>query len=153
MGKSYRVPCNPVASGEKVVNEDMCIIESMPVKSLITTPKSGIEHALGEKLHLRGHAWAGDNAVSKMHVSIDFGATWQKVKLSSPANRLAWQLGQDLGYPPIAWTNPFVPACVLYVEMGDPAEPDRYARSVDFETGEAIVAWEQGGEGEVDQQI
>jgi sulfite oxidase len=49
---------------------------------------------------LRGHAWAGDNAVSKMHVSIDFGATWQKVKLSSPANRLAWQhWNAEVGFP------------------------------------------------------
>ena len=90
-GTSYRVPCKPVAPGSEVPDDQLCIIESMPVKSLITFPKSGLEHALGEKLALRGHAWAGDNAVSKMHVSIDFGATWQKAKLESPANRLAWQ--------------------------------------------------------------
>jgi sulfite oxidase len=29
-GDSYKVPCNPVAPGEKVKEEDMCIIESMP---------------------------------------------------------------------------------------------------------------------------
>jgi len=78
----------------------MCIIESMPVKSLITYPKSGIEHGLGKKLRLRGHAWAGDNAVSRVHISIDFGATWQKAKLSSPANRLAWQhWSAEVGFP------------------------------------------------------
>jgi hypothetical protein len=69
----------------------MCIIESMPVKSLITYPKSGLEHALGKKLALRGHAWAGDLSVREVHVSIDFGATWQKAKLEKPVNRLAWQ--------------------------------------------------------------
>ncbi|MCK5326798.1 MAG: sulfite oxidase [Woeseiaceae bacterium] len=90
-GTSYRVPCKPVAPGSEVPEDQLCIIESMPVKSLISFPKSGIEHVLGNKLALRGHAWAGDNAVSKMHVSIDFGATWQKAKLESPANRLAWQ--------------------------------------------------------------
>ena len=62
------------------------------------------------------------------------------------ASRFAWQLGQDMGYPPIAWTNPFVPACVLHVEMGGEEKPGQYARSVDFETGEAVVAWEHGGE-------
>ena len=31
-GSAYRVPCEPVAPGEKVKDEDMCIIESMPVK-------------------------------------------------------------------------------------------------------------------------
>ena len=90
-GTAYRVPCKPVAPGSEVPEDKMCIIESMPVKSLITFPKSGIEHALGEKLALRGHAWAGDLLVRTVEVSIDFGATWQKAKLERPANRLAWQ--------------------------------------------------------------
>ncbi|MDJ0918372.1 MAG: sulfite oxidase [Woeseiaceae bacterium] len=90
-GTSYRVPCSPVAPGSKVPDEDMCIIESMPVKSLVTFPKSGIEHPIGERLALRGHAWAGDLQVAAMHVSIDFGATWQPASLDAPANRLAWQ--------------------------------------------------------------
>jgi DMSO/TMAO reductase YedYZ molybdopterin-dependent catalytic subunit len=90
-GHAYRVPCEPVAPGSEVPAEGMCIIESMPVKSLITYPRSGIEHALGEKLALRGHAWAGDHSVGAVHVSVDFGATWEKAKLERPANRLAWQ--------------------------------------------------------------
>jgi DMSO/TMAO reductase YedYZ molybdopterin-dependent catalytic subunit len=90
-GTSYRVPCNPVAPGSKLPDDQMCIIESMPVKSLITFPKSGIEHAGGTRLSLRGHAWAGDLDVSEVHVSIDFGTTWHKVKLEAPANRMAWQ--------------------------------------------------------------
>ena len=35
-GMAYRVPCKAVAPGEKVAEKDMCIIESMPVKSLIS---------------------------------------------------------------------------------------------------------------------
>lgn len=91
MGKAYRVPCKPVAPGAKVADEDMCIIESMPVKSLITYPKSGAMIKQGQKLTVRGHAWAGDSTVSAMHISIDFGATWQPVQLKTPHNRLAWQ--------------------------------------------------------------
>lgn len=90
-GQSYRVPCKPVAPGTPVADEDMCIIESMPVKSLITYPKSGISLASGDKLEFRGHAWAGDAAVSDVQTSIDFGATWQKARLDKPVNRLAWQ--------------------------------------------------------------
>jgi len=90
-GTAYRVPCKPVAPGTTVPDEEMCIIESMPVKSLITFPKSGIEHAVGQPLALRGHAWAGDAEVSAVHVSIDFGATWMKADLEGPANRFAWQ--------------------------------------------------------------
>jgi len=90
-GQSYRVPCKPVAPGATVADEDMCIIASMPVKSLITLPKSGIVHPAGKPLTVRGHAWAGDLAVREVHTSIDFGATWQRASLGAPVNRLAWQ--------------------------------------------------------------
>ncbi|MCK0145629.1 sulfite oxidase [Arenibacter sp. F26102] len=90
-GTSYKVPCNPVAPGEEVREEDMCIIESMPVKSLITYPKTGAMIAKGKKLNIRGHAWAGELEVSKVSYSIDFGATWSDCILEKPANRLAWQ--------------------------------------------------------------
>jgi len=90
-GDAYRVPCNPVAPGEKVKEEDMCIIESMPVKSLITYPKSGAMINKGKKLDIRGHAWAGELEVVKMEYSIDFGSTWKSCPIEKPANRLAWQ--------------------------------------------------------------
>jgi len=88
---SYRVPCNPVGPGEKVKDEDMCIIESMPVKSLITYPKTGATLKLSQQLPIRGHAWAGELSVEKMEVSTDFGATWQPANLQKAANRLSWQ--------------------------------------------------------------
>ncbi|MEL6675674.1 MAG: sulfite oxidase, partial [Bacteroidota bacterium] len=90
-GQSYRVPCKPVAPGTKVADEDMCIIESMPVKSLITYPKTGGLLSKSRSLEIRGKAWAGDRSISEMEVSIDFGASWQKARLQAPANRLAWQ--------------------------------------------------------------
>ena len=90
-GTSYRVPCRPVAPGSTVPDDEMCIIEAMPVKSLITYPKSGIEHAAGEALRVRGHAWVGDDRIRRVEVSTDFGATWKKAKLERPANRQAWQ--------------------------------------------------------------
>ena len=90
-GDAYRVPCNPVAPGEKVKEEDMCIIESMPVKSLITYPKTGATTKEGNKLDIRGHAWAGELEVSKMEYSIDFGSTWDDCPVERPSNRLAWQ--------------------------------------------------------------
>ncbi len=90
-GKSYRVPCNPVEAGSKVSDADMCIIESMPVKSLVTFPKSGLVHPIGESLRLRGHAWAGEQSVARVDVSTDYGQTWQRSKLAKARNRLAWQ--------------------------------------------------------------
>tara|TARA_R110002049_G_scaffold196523_5_gene365614 strand:- start:3340 stop:4653 length:1314 start_codon:yes stop_codon:yes gene_type:complete len=100
LGQSYRVPCKPVAPGSEVPDEAMCIIESMPVKSLITYPKSGVTHDLGEPLPVRGHAWAGDLAVRRVFTSLDFGATWQDAQLEQAANRLAWQhWATDLRFP------------------------------------------------------
>ncbi|UAM96849.1 sulfite oxidase [Polaribacter litorisediminis] len=90
-GTAYRVPCNAVAPGEKVKDEDMCIIESMPVKSLITYPKTGATLKEGKTLNIRGHAWAGELEVAKMEYSINFGSTWTSCSIQKPTNRLAWQ--------------------------------------------------------------
>jgi DMSO/TMAO reductase YedYZ molybdopterin-dependent catalytic subunit len=110
-GTSYRVPCKSVAPGTTVPDDEMCIIESMPVKSLITFPKSGIEHAVGGALSLRGHAWAGDLAVDEVHVSTDFGATWKKAALDGPANRFAWQhWSADVDFPKIGYYEVWVKA-------------------------------------------
>lgn len=99
-GTAYRVPCKPVAPGEKVADEDMCIIESMPVKSLITYPKSGAVIKGGQSLKIRGHAWAGELEVKKMEYSIDFGSTWQTCNVEKPANRLAWQhFNAEINFP------------------------------------------------------
>ncbi len=90
-GSSYRVPCHPVAPGEPVDESDMCIIESLPVKSLITSVRSGIVHPVGGPLRVGGWAWAGELSVANVHRSIDFGQTWQPCRLAPPKNRLAWQ--------------------------------------------------------------
>ena len=89
-GSSYRVPAYPIAPGEKVPDSAMTIIHSMPVKSLITTPRTGLS-ITGQNLSVAGHAWAGDNEVARVDVSIDFGASWERAGLWRPANRHAWQ--------------------------------------------------------------
>jgi DMSO/TMAO reductase YedYZ molybdopterin-dependent catalytic subunit len=90
-GSQYRMPKYPVEPGTKVPDDQMKIIESMPVKSLITYPRSGAMITDGSTLEIRGKAWAGDFSVKKMAVSIDFGASWKPCELKLPANRLAWQ--------------------------------------------------------------
>jgi DMSO/TMAO reductase YedYZ molybdopterin-dependent catalytic subunit len=90
-GHSYRVPCEPVAPGAIVPNEEMCIIEAMPVKSIITYPKTGAQIASGKTLTVRGHAWAGDRRITSVESSIDFGMTWQRCSIDAAANKNAWQ--------------------------------------------------------------
>ncbi len=103
-GNSYRVPCKPVAPGTELDPSEMCIIESMPVKSVITYPMSGALVKPAQQFTVRGHAWAGELEVKQMDFSIDYGATWKPCQLQKPANRLAWQHWsaqvslQDKGY-------------------------------------------------------
>ncbi len=94
-GTSYRVPAYPVAPGEEVPKDDFRIIEVMPVKSLITHPATGATLAAGTtSVSVRGQAWAGDHEVRAVHVSADFGATWQPTELRAPPNTHSWQRWQ-----------------------------------------------------------
>lgn len=48
------------------------------------------------------------------------------------------------GYGEQHWTDPFVPFCNMKINM-QPGNVSNYQRSVDFETGEAKVQWNQDG--------
>lgn len=90
-GYSYRVPAFPVAPGTEVAKEDMVVLTVMPVKSLITHPATGTQVKAGEAVELRGHAWSGKGDVGAVHLSTDFGQTWQEAELKAPPNPYAWQ--------------------------------------------------------------
>ncbi len=88
---AYRLPCEPVAPGTKVKDENMCIIEDMPIKSLITYPKTGAMIKEGNKLRVEGKSWTSAKKIEKVELSIDFGQTWISCELEASANRFAWQ--------------------------------------------------------------
>lgn len=90
-GQSYRVPCKPVAPGTKVPDDEMCIIEKMPVKSLITYPKTGATIKERDRLTIKGKAWTSAANIERVDYSIDFGATWSSCSLESADNRYSWQ--------------------------------------------------------------
>lgn len=90
-GHSYRLPKFPVAPGTDVPADEMNIIEELPVKSIITTPASGLEVVAQRAFSLRGHAWSGFGDVTAVDVSFDFGARWTSCTLNKPRNRYAWQ--------------------------------------------------------------
>lgn len=103
-GQSYRVPCKPVAPGTKVADEDMCIIETMPVKSLITFPKTGASIKEGQKLPIRGKSWTGNGVIQMVEYSIDFGASWQAAMVEPSVNRFAWQpFSAQVSFPEIGY--------------------------------------------------
>lgn len=88
---SYCMPVKPVAPGTDPAQIEFNTIGAMPVKSLITFPQTGAKVPVGSPVQVRGHAWVGDQVVAQMHVSIDFGQTWQETQLDAPANAGAWQ--------------------------------------------------------------
>jgi len=91
-GTSYRVPATPMIPGSGPEGVTFDILESMPVRSVISSPANGTRLAAGSRsLALRGAAWGGDTAVEAVHVSIDFGATWHDVNLAQPRNRYDWR--------------------------------------------------------------
>lgn len=91
-GFSYRTMKTPMIPGGKGDEKNTQILESMPVRSIISNPANGAELPDGTRqLNLRGAAWAGDKTVQAVHVSIDYGASWQPTRLAAPANKYAWQ--------------------------------------------------------------
>lgn len=91
-GTSYRIPARPIVPGSNNNGADFVEMESMPVRSILSSHAHGSRLPAGTRaLELRGAAWAGDLSVRAMHVSVDFGATWTEMQLAPPANRHAWQ--------------------------------------------------------------
>jgi sulfite oxidase len=91
-GTSYRVAVKPMMPGGKADDSNFRILESMPVRSIITSPANGNRQPAGTReIRLRGAAWAGDLEVRRVDVSTDFGATWQQAVLAAPRNRFDWR--------------------------------------------------------------
>ena len=91
-GTSYRVAIKPMIPGGKADDSNFKILESMPVRGIITDPANGKELPAGTKeLKLRGAAWAGDLEVKRVDLSIDFGATWVMAFVAPTRNRYDWR--------------------------------------------------------------
>jgi sulfite oxidase len=89
---SYRVAIKPMVPGDKGDPANFRILESMPVRSIITNPANGAKIPTGTtELKLRGAAWAGDLTVKQVDISTNAGASWQKAELGKPKNKYDWQ--------------------------------------------------------------
>ena len=86
----YRYPNRRVAPGAAVDAKDMEPLTGLVVKTLITTPAHGASLAAG-KVPVGGFAWAGENDITKVDVSIDNGATWQPARLTGEQARFTWR--------------------------------------------------------------
>jgi sulfite oxidase len=91
-GTSYRVAITPMVPGDRPDEKNFRDLESMPVRSIITSPMNGTSFGKDvREVKLRGAAWAGDFTVRRVDVSIDFGASWKRAQLSAPKNPYDWQ--------------------------------------------------------------
>jgi DMSO/TMAO reductase YedYZ molybdopterin-dependent catalytic subunit len=91
-GTSYRIPVTPIVPGANNNGADFVDMTSMPVRSVLTNVANGTRLPAGTRqLPIRGAAWAGENTISAVHASVDFGATWTPMRVAAPANRYAWQ--------------------------------------------------------------
>jgi DMSO/TMAO reductase YedYZ molybdopterin-dependent catalytic subunit len=92
LGTSYRVAIKPIVPGAKSDNANFRILESMPVRSIISNPSNGAKLAAGTReVKLRGAAWDGESDIRRVDLSVDFGATWQAAQLAKPKNRYDWR--------------------------------------------------------------
>ncbi|NIX75445.1 sulfite oxidase [Microvirga terricola] len=90
-GLSYRVPVYPIPPGAATDGVELRVLESMPVRSIISFPVDGTAYPVGtEAIAVRGAAWAGDSVVGRVDLSIDGGATWVPAALQPPRNRYDW---------------------------------------------------------------
>jgi sulfite oxidase len=86
----YRYPNRRVAPGAAVDAKDMEPLKGLAVKSLITTPAHGAAMAAGT-IAVAGFAWAGENEITRVDISIDNGATWQAARLTGEKAPFAWR--------------------------------------------------------------
>lgn len=90
MDKSYRIPPHPIAPGEKMPPGAL-MAEAWPIKSIITMPSPNSNATAGNRVVIRGKAWAGDNAVRRVEISLDEGVTWERAVLDAPGDKYAWR--------------------------------------------------------------
>ena len=86
----YRYPTRRVAPGAAVDAKDMAPLIGLAVKSLITKPAAGASFPAGQ-VAVGGFAWAGENDITKVDVSVDNGATWQAARLTGEQAKYSWR--------------------------------------------------------------
>jgi DMSO/TMAO reductase YedYZ molybdopterin-dependent catalytic subunit len=99
MNPGYRLPNHPGKPGEPVDPKDTHPATGLRVKSIITRPGDAALWKRGP-VQLTGVAWAGENQVDRVDVSIDGGKTWRPAKLGADKAKYAWRLWS------LDWTPP-----------------------------------------------
>lgn len=86
----YRYPTRRVSPGEAVDARDMAPLTGLVVKSLITAPLEGAALP-ASPFTVTGFAWAGEDDIAHVDVSLDSGATWIRATLTGEQARYTWR--------------------------------------------------------------
>jgi sulfite oxidase len=90
VANAYRFPRAPVTPGSVVSAREMAPLQGLVVKSLITRPLDGAIVTPGKTM-IAGYAWAGEDRIARVEVSIDGGASWKPARLTGPQVNYAWR--------------------------------------------------------------
>ena len=97
---AYRYPTRRVAPGAAVDAKDMAPLTGLVVKSLITSPRDKAAAKTGASILVSGFAWAGEDDISKVDISVDGGSTWMEAGLGREHERYAWrQFSREVKFP------------------------------------------------------
>jgi DMSO/TMAO reductase YedYZ molybdopterin-dependent catalytic subunit len=86
----YRYPTRRVSPGDAVDARDMAPLTGLVVKSLITAPLEGAALP-ASPFTVTGFAWAGEDDIAHVDVSLDSGATWIRATLTGEQARYTWR--------------------------------------------------------------
>jgi DMSO/TMAO reductase YedYZ molybdopterin-dependent catalytic subunit len=90
MNPAYRYPKTPVVPGTAARPEDLEVLEGMAVLSFFAKPAPGVRLKMAP-VTLSGAAYAGEERVVRVEVSVNGGASWQNAQLSKQDFPFAWR--------------------------------------------------------------
>jgi DMSO/TMAO reductase YedYZ molybdopterin-dependent catalytic subunit/mono/diheme cytochrome c family protein len=90
VANAYRYPQSPVTPGAVVSAREMAPLRGLVVKSLITRPLDAALVAPGKTM-IAGYAWAGEERIARVEISIDDGASWKVARLTGQRVDYAWR--------------------------------------------------------------
>src|SRR5262245_35199014 len=90
VANAYRYPQAPVTPGAAVSAREMAPLQGLVVKSLITRPLDGAIVVPGRST-IAGYAWAGEDEIARVEISVDAGASWKAARLTGPRGKYAWR--------------------------------------------------------------
>jgi sulfite oxidase len=90
MNSSYVTPMYAVQPGGRMPPQTVST-QAWPIKSMITSPAPNAVFKAANRITVRGRAWVGEGAVSRVEVSLDEGKTWQRASLARGGDKYAWK--------------------------------------------------------------